>query len=409
MPLVLDHSMSRMLPANWIVAWLFALSGTANGMQATEAEIAADGVIQIELGLGGTWKLGHLCPLRIRLPEELRRQATQIEVHSVDGDGVEVAYCQSMADIESTVDGALWMPIRIGRQFADISVRILGSDGSILVEQQVDANASRGLPSAQPLIVAVGSEMGINELIRKSSDGSTATFSTTTLTAADALPPSWRGYSSCDLIILSCRNADLLAALDERQWSAIDTWIRRGGGCVISLGGEAEALSNLEPLRGLLPGSMRGVGRINNPGLLETLVATDEPLRGFPCSLIDVQRGKTELTLADSLARDVPWWVSYAHGQGTIRFVASDLADEAFADWKDRKLLWQILIEPYLDRSMTEAVEESQVGDSSYLGYNDLVGQMRASLDVFPSVRVVSFGQVAAVLIGLLILICPVD
>ena len=209
--------MSRMLPANWTIALLFALIGTVGGMQSAVSQTAADAAVEIELGLGGTWKLGHVCPVRIRLSEKIRGQATRIEVQTVDGDGVEVAYCQSLADIETTTDGSLWMSIRIGRQSADVSLRVIGDNGSVLAEQAVDTSARRGLPSAQPLVVAIGSAMGIDELSRKSSDGSRATFSTITLDSAAAFPPTWRDYSSCDLILLSCRDVELLADLDSRQ------------------------------------------------------------------------------------------------------------------------------------------------------------------------------------------------
>ena len=76
----------------------------------------------------------------------------------------------------------------------------------------------------------------------------------------------------------------------------------------------------------------------------------------------------------------------------------------------DRASLWSRLLEDYLGSALKENKDEQvQSGESSYLGYRDLVGQLRATLDVFPSVRVLSFGQIVALLLGVILLIGPLD
>lgn len=97
-------------------------------------------------------------------------------------------------------------------------------------------------------------------------------------------------------------------------------------------------------------------------------------------------------------------------GHGTIRLVASDLDGESLGTWKDRKSLWQRLLAPYISKGILAGQgNDSAVGVAGYLGYDDLVGQLRATLDVFSSVRVVTFGQVAGLLIAVLLLIGPLD
>lgn len=92
---------------------------------------------------------------------------------------------------------------------------------------------------------------------------------------------------------------ELLEAITAVQWTAIDDWVRRGGACVISLGAEAQRLSGIPELAAMLPGTITGVGRINNPAALESLVATNEPLDAFDCSIVEPDRGRAELTLND--------------------------------------------------------------------------------------------------------------
>ena len=230
------------------------------------------------------------------------------------------------------------------------------------------------------------------------------------LQSASELPRSQTAYSSCDLLLISGGDPDLLHSLEAQQWSAIDSWIRRGGACLVSLGDQLAELQGLQPLAELLPGELLGAAQIRNPAALESLVGTEDPLADFGCALIKPERGRIELTLTDSLSRPVPWWMSYSHGLGTMRFVASDLGAASFENWDDRSRLWARLIAPYLERVLTaEGTEEQVVGEASYLGYSDMVGQLRATLDLFPGVRVVSFGQIAALLVGVLLLIGPID
>lgn len=401
-----------MSPLRWakLACWLIFIAGipAARAQQlSTPVEPTSAADLQIELGLGtqGLWKLGHICPLRVRIPSALQSQVTNVEVESIDGDGVTVFYRQS---VESSSTEPISIPIRVGRQNASLVVRLYGS-AEVVAEARVPSDLlAAGLPSTQPLIAAIGSPMGVQELSRTTADGTLSTYSTAILDTASLLPSHWRDYTGCELVLLSCRDGALLNSLSEAQWQALDDWIRRGGSCIITLGGEVETLQGLPQLEALLPGRIVGEGRINNPGMLESLVAT-EPLESFATTRLELERGRVDLSLVDSLSRPVPWWVSYSHGLGTVRLIASDLSQPAFEQWKDRRLLWQRLLEPYIGRTLSEPREERSRDDSSYLGYNDLVGQLRATLDVFPDVRIITFGQVAALLIGILLLVGPVD
>ncbi|MCC7334974.1 MAG: hypothetical protein IT422_07755 [Pirellulaceae bacterium] len=413
---------SRLFTFPFLQLWLI-LASTWGGACAAQADTSAseqilssktevnDSPVQVSFGLAGVWKLGQLCPVRVQLAAELQAATTVIEIQTVDGDGVDAIYRQPLTADSFSRSGVVWIPIRIGRQQPSIEVRLLGNDAQLIYRHHYEGgDLGRGLPSSQPLIVALGSSMGVESLSRSSADGSSATFSTVRLESVDEVPPNSNAYSSCDLLLISGGDRGLLSSLDGTQWSAVDRWIRQGGACIICLGDQDQALvAELEPLMDLLPGPLVGVGRISNPGALESLVATEDPLADFGCVLIEPQRGRIELALTDSLSRAVPWWLTYSHGLGTMRFVASDLDQPAFEDWVDRQRLWGRLIAPYMDRAGADATEEQAVGEASYLGYNDMVGQLRATLDLFPQVGVISFGQVAALLVGVLLLIGPID
>jgi hypothetical protein len=367
--------------------------------------------LEVTVGIGGVWKIGHVCPVGVVVPEAMRASVDAVEVATFDGDGVALAYHQQVEPSQGQ-DGHVWVPIRIGGHGVTVTVRLL-SAGVVVSESILDPYlVSQGYPSTQPLIVAIGSAMGMDELARNSIDGKETSFASVVLDAAEQLPTSYRDYSACDLLVISSSNLELLQAMSETQWTAIDTWIRGGGGCVISLAGSSDKLQAIDSFADLLPGRLVAEGRITNPAGLESFVVTDEPLQPFPVTLLELddRESRVELTLSDSLARRLPWWVTYSHGHGTVRLVASDLDGEALGTWNDRKSLWQKLLAPYMAKEILASNGSDAAGGvAGYLGYDDLVGQLRATLDVFASVRVVTFGQVAGILVAILLLVGPLD
>lgn len=363
--------------------------------------------LAVQVGIAGKWKLGHVTPVRISIPHSLRGDLRAIEIESVDGDGVPVKYRTELDAATAGADsGYIWSYIRIGRHNASVAVRAYGDAGDLLQQVELTQEQSKGLASQQHMVIALGSGMGIDALSRDEQEGS-QTLVVAEVTSADDLPGDWRGLSACDLLVLSTEDSQLLNNLTRRQWDAADTWIRRGGGCVISLGGDGKKLP--KDLADMLPGAVGEVASIKNPGAIESLVPTETPLRGFDATMLDLNEGHVQLSLRDALGRELPWWTTYSRGHGSVQLLASSMNAPALAQWKDRPLLWRELISSYWDFDANSSGDSNALGNSSYLGYDDLVGQLRATLDVFPGLQVFSFGQLAAILIGILILVGPVD
>ncbi|MEM7474447.1 MAG: hypothetical protein AAF483_05585 [Planctomycetota bacterium] len=369
--------------------------------------------VQVQAGFAGYWKLGHVCPVRVRLTGSLETEARILQVFSVDGDGVEVVYTKPL---EVGRASESWMPIRIGRKNYTIRIEVLGAAENVLFSGEIAPDSDKVLGSDQPFVIAIGDSMGLEKLSRTSADGSSSNFTCVTLTDCKDLPPSGMDLESCDLLVVSTSDPKLVQELISR-WSTIDEYVRRGGGCVFSAATQSlELFQNSETaartgtIQDFLPGKVIGKGRVTDPGVLESMLSTEERVREFDVVLYELSKGQIELSLSDSLNRSTPWWASFSHGHGTVRTIASDLGDPALLKWKDQRLLWQLIVKPYLDESMLEnRSSEDDSGDSSYLGYRDLVGQLRATLDVFSQVQVVSFGQIAAILIGVILLVGPLD
>ncbi|MFN3191510.1 MAG: hypothetical protein ACE361_13460 [Aureliella sp.] len=408
--------------------WLSAVAvgcSAQEGASAIEQPIeASSGPIRLTVGFEGKLKLGHVCPLRIEISQEVRDEARMVQAFTSDGDGVAIKYQLPLEPEPSLFNRVVWLPIKVGRANVPVRVQVLDTVGSVIAADEVSAEELEILDSDQPFALAVGSSMGLEELFRRNADGSDSNFSYALISDPSLLPPTARDYSSFDIVILACQDPTLMQSIGPR-WGAIEAWVEAGGGCILSLsevvakelersGDDAD--DGLSVLKRLLPGPVQGTGAIADPGVLESLVAraTDDPLGRFQAALFDVEGsldgGAVDLAMSDTLSRTTAWWTTKPIGQGTVRVVASDLDSEAFDEWDARKLLWERLVAPYWERDLLEnKLSQEDSRDSSYLGYNDLVGQLRASLDLFGGIREVSFSEIAAILVGILTLIGPLD
>jgi hypothetical protein len=401
----------------WLLPLLAAL---ALPLKAETSELGADNQSLVrEVGFQGNWKLGHWCRLRVQLPDSLRQDAAEVQITTLDGDGVEVVYRRQLlegsaseSDLLGSESDSRWLeiPIRIGRSRSFVTVSVLDGDGVELARDDHSLPEEQGLPSTQPLVLALGSAMGFEELVRTSADGVTQSLTLVDIASMEQLPKSWLEYQAVDLVIISLAASGPNSPQYEDRWRALDDWVRRGGTVVLSLSGSGTDNDQLSFIADWLPGKWEGESMIRNPAALESMIISDQPIQPFPAAFIEAESGRTRLVLTDLLGRRTAWWVTKAHGFGTVEVIASDLAHESFAQWKQRRLLWERVAGPYFDKSVLEGVRSAPAARTeSYLGYQDLTGQLRATLDLFPGVTIVSFSQIAAILIAILVMIGPLD
>ncbi len=383
-------------------------AATANSTATNPIKLSA------QFGFGGNWKLGHVVPVRVDIDgiDQLQDQLS-VELQTLDGDGVVVTYRRSVPTsqlIKRDEDTySLWVPIRIGRQQAAVTIRVQAAE-KLLAEKRFEADeVPNALPSTQPLIVTLGSAQDVEASSATNVAGTATTFTTASTNVAEELPDAAVCYSSVDLLIIPSSNTQLIRDLRPEQWQAIDRWIRDGGTGLISLGPDSRELSSIPPFAALLPGEILDFSKVTNPGPLESYVGTNDQIEIFEVTRFNPGSANVDLTLLDSLNRRIPWLSRHAYGLGSIQIVASDLEQPAFTDWPDRNKLWRLLLSRTIDLGVAEKSLNTQVGSASYLGYDDLVGQLRASLDVFPTLTVVSFGQAVAIIVALLLVIGPLD
>lgn len=371
--------------------------------------------LNAKIGLGRHWKVGQSCPIfvSVQLDDAAQKLGSAIiEIDSLDGDGVGVTYRQQLHTAEANKRGQVeaWIPIQLGRANSPIEVRCLSRDRLCEKATLYPEDHGLALPATQPWIVAIGDSLGVERSSRMGAGDNLGSFATSVISDARDVPDNWRSWLGCDLLVIASSAPDILQKLSEKQWKAIEQWIQNGGNCLLSMGDGLEKLKDVAALEKLFPGPLTGRVTRSNPGSLESFVSTDTPIRSFGSNLVRVERGVIHLSLVDESNKRFPWWVRYSHGLGYIQFLASDLSCPQLSEWKDRKLLWDKLLATCWEMNLKNTVNNSaDLGGSSYLGYEDLVGQLRATLDYFPTARVLSFGQLTALLIAIVTLIGPVD
>lgn len=401
----------------------------------TSADFAEIGLresegLEVALGINGVWKIGQVTPVRVKLPFSLASRAKTLAVHTFDGEGVAVTYKRSI-DVAGDVAGnsnepsLLWTSVTIGRSEQRLKVQIIDSAGEVLGEKELSgAELGKALPPGQPWIVAVGNTLGVESATQVNSASGLPSYSTTLVTSIDQLPDNWRGFSGCDAIIVASSGQSgaqsgsapsgsaepLIANLSEAQWRAIGDWIGQGGSAVISLGDYAARMPAESPLRALLPGTY--VDQLPNISTspLEASTATNIQLAPIVAVRLKNVRGKIELSMVDNSGKRFPWWVRYSVGKGAIHYFGSDLDHRVLRDWKDRRVVWEKVLASLWQTPQTDSGNlEKNVSGATYLGYEDLIGQLRATLDYFPSARIFSFGEITLYLATILIVIGPLD
>ena len=105
---------------------------------------------------------------------------------------------------------------------------------------------------------------------------------------------------------------------------------------------------------------------------------------------------------------DRPFVVQYPFGLGEITFVTVDLERPPLASWPARPRLLAKLLQTRSEEEEAAAGGEG-LGQVTHIGYDDLTGQLRGTLDQFPGVTLVRFSWIAGLLVLYVVLLGPAD
>ena len=396
-----------LLPAALIV-WASVVSGSvARAQQQPPMGTAAErSSAQVSIGIDGQYRIGRWTAVRVDGVGASDKDSVPLTLQTVDGDGVRIDY----ADAPLAPQGGVASPWRY---------LIPGGESAPLVIARSDAAAAEkplwsgrfpdaSIAASKPWAIVFGDPLGVDVLGRNELLGREANVTTTVIRQAAMLPDHWLGYDAVDLMIVNGSALPLLGELNDAQTEALHGWVRGGGRVLITLGPSAAAATGALPLlKRWLPLADQQPLRtvLYEPAAIEAFLSAGQPIRPFEGVVLPTQQGRPLLTGRTSSRQTMPLIMQYPVGFGHVTAVAADLDAPPFVDWSQRtNLIGAVMPGLTVQPPATGATQRR--GD---IGYDDMAGQVRATLDRFPAAHTASFSMVALVILAVLVLIGPVD
>ncbi len=359
----------------------------------------------IQYGITGHYRVGCWTAIRWLDAEKSSGIASDqaAVMETLDGDGMRAQYQQPPASEEHQFFYAI-----PGSEAAPLT--ILSGDQAVLTHRfpeqaKSPSRAPSAIPLGMPWIVSVGDSLGVetigaNEILNREAAVAVSK------PRADEFPDAAVGYEGVDLIIISSDGHQILESLNGKQAEAIKHWLLGGGRIFITLGGQTQQLAASAPwIFDLLPLDRdSSTIRSMDPSAIETYTSSQQPLKNFDGLLLPRDRGRILISGRTARRVSTPLAAEYVVGLGRVTVIAADLHDPNFATWPDRLALVTRLI-----GSLLVPPDDNLMATNRATAFNDLAGQMRATLDQFPLKRKFGFSIVALILMALIAAIGPLD
>ena len=397
------------LPSRWLLAvGLLVSLLIPSGANCQDSSTPDDNPEQpaafqsVTFGIAGHYRLGHWTAVRIHdgKIQKLLPAGSRVNYQTLDGDGVAVNY--QYGELQS----GQFSYVIPGSEAAPL--RVLTADGKTVLETRfpIQRAAARGaamIPLGMPWVVAIGDTLGIekigeNDVLKR--DASVAV----SVPTVQQFPDKELGYHGVDLVLINSAGHEKLMAISTQQREALKDWILGGGKVLLAMGAKTPELAKAAPwLIELLPtGDEPLTVRSMNPSAFETYTSSQDPLAEFKGAVLPRDRGEVLITGRTTRRLITPMAVEYGIGFGHIIVVTADLDGEELSNWSERMDLVKRLTGSLL-------TDKEEVTGNRATSFNDLGGQMRASLDQFPGKRSFPFSVVAIILMLLIMSIGPLD
>ncbi|HEY2148252.1 MAG TPA: hypothetical protein VGH32_09970 [Pirellulales bacterium] len=397
-------------------------SFTSTGARA--ADLTRLSIESLRIGFAGHYKVGYWTPVEVALTAGTEAVRGDLEIVVPDGDGVPTRVIEHGVSLAAGEKKSAKLLVKFGRPHADIAVTLRGADGQPITERTFSGDevpaalAGNAKSGGTKLILVLGSPLEFGSAVRFSEEGDPEETAVVHLDDPNEWPDRADAFDGVDDVVLTTgQPADFLrappAALD-----ALHRWVQLGGRMVLSVGRNApELIAAGKPLARFAPGRFKEVHQEGHVGALETFAGTEEPLNlggdesGAPTKVDFAQltqvRGRI-LASPASRPDDAPLVIRSPVGFGQLTFLAVDLDLPPISRWKARPELLAALLSRGTGGTPAAGTTEPQ-GQAAQYGYDDLVGQLRASLDRFQEVTFVPFWLVAILAVAYVLLLFPFD
>ena len=376
----------------FVIAVGFLFFGV-NDSKSVEPAVAPDASSNesLEVGLRGVYRPGQWT--MVKPPPGVSGKAS---IQTLDGDGANVVYEQSVAPD------------------ARVMYAVAGRPGVPLVIRDKDGNelhrgrfTGESIEPKMPWVVVFGDTLGIETIGRNELLNRESSVAVSQIDRAEQFPDQVVGLAGVDLIVIGPSSANSLSGLSTRQGESIVTWVNRGGRVLISLGSNCEPLLVAAPwLRKLVsiddpPKAIR-----LDPSSIETYTSSQNRLPTLDSIELPALGGETIISGRNLSRQPTRVAIQSIVGFGRVVVTSFALDSPELTSWPERTLLVSRLSGKLF---ASENEIRRDVRSRSSVGYDDLAGQIRMSLDRFDSKRRVPFSIISVILIGLVALIGPID
>ena len=363
-------------------------------------------------GFGGVYKAGYWTQIQLELQGGPDGVNGHLNLLTEDGDGVPVIY---PADIDAPLEmkAGETKTVRLygkaGPQRSHWQLQLRSKAGNLVWSTRLDVPEPQR--ATRELLVTIGPAPGVAEaagLVKRPTD---VAFLVAQVAKASELPDRVWGYEGVERVVLIVGGRSIFEELSAPQLETLHQWVRLGGKLVFSIGERAPELLQADlPWAKLIPGKFAGLDPLRETIQMQSFSSVD-----FPRSALTDRRPQV-VRLTERVGRvdleqggetNPPLVIRQAYGFGQVTFVALALDHPTLVEWKGQPKFLVPLLQ--LGGPPAGNLAATRSRSLTHLGYDDLIGQLRAVLDRFPDVTVVSFTAVAMVAIALLLLIGPAD
>jgi len=377
----------------------------------------------VEIGFGGVYKVGHWTPVWVTLEGGTEDVRGRVELTTPDGDGVRATFLLADATPIRVPAGdrvSVLRYVKFGRTRADLTVHLVADGRERVSRRFTSSRLPAPLVSTRELILVLGRPIGLEQAIHRRLRREAHRMTICRIEAAEHLPRQWQGYEAVNTVVVTTSELSILEQMDDDQFAAFDQWLQLGGRLILCVGrrgeqvfGPANRLARFSPGRDPEVVFQRNTSGLENyAGATERLdSAGGKRVRRFsvPMTALTEVRGRIASSELGGPAGRLPTIVRFPYGLGRIVLVAFDLDQPPFTVWQGRaglvaKILRGDRYQPRDDDSM-----RGPLGQGARLGYDDLVGQLRAALDQFQGVTRARFSWIAGLISVYILLVGPAD
>lgn len=352
------------------------------------------------IGWDGQYVVGRWTPVTVTV-SVTEAQPVQLTASALDPDGNRVLFHSKEVKLEPG-QHRLTTVVKVGRLDGEISVRV--NDGKEIrgVPGKSDWLTVPLKPSTR-LIATVGKPLGFewsdeNDPAKSNGKSKVATV------ILEELPSESAAYNTLSALVL----AGTIPSLPPEQVSAIKEWVSTGGRLILSLRQDVAAAKEAIATFGQWfpisvadnPATVREFGGLESFAGKSVRVPHQSAL-----AIPSLQSENAEILAA---SRTDAFMLEAPYGMGSVTVLALDLTTAPLSEWKALPAFCQKLtsLRTVADIQERTAPKSTQLSST---GINDLATQLFAIQDDFASVHRLTPWFVMGLLVGLLILVGPVD